>query len=174
MALTMEEIEERNKRIESFDLVRIMFERCKIYQNDELKAKIINMYDLLPQNSKICINRLVRKIYFIPCEINSQTINNVISNKIRMENIVKIIECEILYNKKHNINLNENIKDLNNNNDNLLIATCWNCNSKQKRLMNVTSVPIFCFACGRYYQNGKEISIEKLNGISNQLKRSKE
>ena len=162
MALTMDEIKERNKRIESFDLVNIILNRCDLFQSNDNKIEIINMYNKLPQKSKININKLVRRIYFKSVDINDKTIYDLISNRYYISCIMKVIECETKYNELNGIvNDYENNFDLTPNYINLTITTCPNCSKKNKNIIN-RNKPLFCFTCGKYYQNGIETSLKDL------------
>lgn len=40
--------------------------------------------------------------------------------------------------------------------DEICLRSCWRCNKAHKHLMD-SSYPIYCFACGRIYYNGKEL-----------------
>lgn len=48
--------------------------------------------------------------------------------------------------------------------DNILIRSCWECNINHKHLKNSKNI-LYCFVCGKVYENGIEIA--RFKGIEN-------
>ena len=153
---------ERRKQIENFDLVKVLLHRYKCNETYTIKNddEVIAIYESFPKSIKISINNLVKKVYFKNTIISERSIYKIVSTKSYIENIMRIIVCQNEYIKANNIDITIDEKDQKTSNideRSVVISPCWNCNSTHKKLKTSKSI-VFCFSCGKYYYDGKEIS----------------